>query len=58
MFCSEYTELGGDEDLPLGAEFQEHMHCFVDRHAKTPEEQYRQANKLIKQLAYVLYLYM
>ncbi|KAI0212013.1 hypothetical protein LSAT2_003099 [Lamellibrachia satsuma] len=47
----EYTELGGDEDLPLGAEFQEHMHCFVDRHAKTPEEQYRQANKLIKQLA-------
>ncbi|KAI0212012.1 hypothetical protein LSAT2_003098, partial [Lamellibrachia satsuma] len=46
-----YSELGGDEELPLGAEFQEHMHCFVERHAKTPEEQYRHANKLIKQLA-------
>ena len=55
LFCpTDYTELGGDEELPLGAEFQEHIQCFVDPQAKTAEEQYRQAGKLIKQLAYVL----
>ena len=54
VLLTDYTELGGDEELPLGAEFQEHIQCFVDPHAKTAEEQYRQAGKLIKQLAYVL----
>ncbi|XP_070538210.1 inositol 1,4,5-trisphosphate-gated calcium channel ITPR3-like [Ptychodera flava] len=25
----EYTEMGGDEELPLGEEFQDHVKCFI-----------------------------
>lgn len=46
----EYTEIGGDEELPLGAEFQEHLRCFIDPHGRTPEAKYSMAEKLVKQL--------
>ncbi|XP_067668084.1 inositol 1,4,5-trisphosphate-gated calcium channel ITPR2-like [Haliotis asinina] len=46
----EYSEIGGDEELPLGIEFQEHLRCFIDPHARTPEAKYRMAEKLVKQL--------
>ncbi|KAI0237949.1 hypothetical protein LSAT2_011439, partial [Lamellibrachia satsuma] len=47
----DYTELGGDEDLPLGEEFQSHINCFIQRHKRMPSEQYVLASKLIRQLA-------
>ncbi len=41
---------GGDEELPLGAEFQEHMACFIDPTQDTIALQYTAATKLIEQL--------
>lgn len=46
-----YSEVGGDEELPLGLEFQSHINSFVDYSAKNPLEKYKMAEKLIKQLA-------
>ncbi|XP_074663089.1 inositol 1,4,5-trisphosphate-gated calcium channel ITPR3-like [Tubulanus polymorphus] len=46
----DYTTIGGDEDLPLGEEFQTHLRCFIKPHEKTSEEKYRLAEKLILQL--------
>ncbi|OWF37431.1 Inositol 1,4,5-trisphosphate receptor type 3 [Mizuhopecten yessoensis] len=46
-----YSEVGGDEELPLGREFQEHLECFINRQAKTPREKYSLASKLVKMMA-------
>ncbi|XP_053404110.1 inositol 1,4,5-trisphosphate receptor type 2-like isoform X2 [Mercenaria mercenaria] len=46
-----YSEVGGDEELPLGAEFQAHISSFINNSAKNPLEKYKMAEKLIKQLA-------
>ncbi|XP_033730119.1 LOW QUALITY PROTEIN: inositol 1,4,5-trisphosphate receptor type 2-like [Pecten maximus] len=46
-----YSEVGGDEELPLGREFQEHLECFINRTAKTPREKYSLASKLVKMMS-------
>ncbi|XP_064627454.1 inositol 1,4,5-trisphosphate receptor type 1-like isoform X9 [Lineus longissimus] len=46
----EYTTIGGDEDLPLGEEFQSHLKCFIRSSEKQVEEKYRLCDKLIHQL--------
>ncbi len=50
FFFAEYMSEGGDEELPLGAEFQDHMACFIDHTQATIALQYAAANKLIQQL--------
>lgn len=50
---SEYTTLGGDEELPLGEEFQELMACFVNSNEKKPAKRFEWTNKLIEQLQLV-----
>ncbi|KAJ8309661.1 hypothetical protein KUTeg_011526 [Tegillarca granosa] len=45
-----YSELGGDEELPLGQEFQEHLKCFIDNTKKLPKDKYKMAEKLVKQM--------
>ena len=47
---TEYSEMGGDEELPLGPEFQEHLKCFINDKSKEPNERFRMAEKLVKQL--------
>ncbi|KAL5005127.1 hypothetical protein ScPMuIL_018583 [Solemya velum] len=44
-----YSDIGGDEELPLGQEFQEHLACF---RAPTPNGKwnYAMAEKLVAQL--------
>ncbi len=44
----EYSELGGDEELPLGEEFQEHIRCFLGQHSGL--DKYKLAGKLVQQL--------
>ena len=51
--CAEYSEVGGDEELPLGQEFQEHLKCFIKDKAKDPVEKYAMAQKLVRQLEWV-----
>ncbi|XP_062567417.1 inositol 1,4,5-trisphosphate receptor type 3-like isoform X1 [Saccostrea cucullata] len=46
----DYSELGGDEELPLGQEFQKHLKCFIDPTVKNPIKKLRLSEKLIKQL--------
>ncbi|KAK3094787.1 hypothetical protein FSP39_006217 [Pinctada imbricata] len=46
----DYSELDGDEELPLGQEFQEHLSCFYDPGIKSAHESYAMAEKLVKQL--------
>jgi len=48
----EYTELGGDEELPLGEEFQELLKRFVRPHEKKVPKRIELVRKLIDQLAY------
>ena len=43
--------MGGDEELPLGAEFQTHINSFINPTAKTAMEKYKLSEKLVKQLA-------
>ncbi|XP_052703117.1 inositol 1,4,5-trisphosphate receptor type 2-like isoform X5 [Crassostrea angulata] len=45
-----YSEVGGDEELPLGPEFQDHLRCFMDTSKKDPVDRYRMSEKLIRQL--------
>ncbi|XP_064638087.1 inositol 1,4,5-trisphosphate receptor type 2-like isoform X2 [Lineus longissimus] len=45
-----YTEMGGDEELPLGEEFQNFIQCFIKAHSKSTEEKYERAGKLLDQL--------
>ncbi|XP_052783710.1 inositol 1,4,5-trisphosphate receptor type 1-like isoform X3 [Mya arenaria] len=46
-----YSEVDGDEELPLGAEFQAHINSFINKEARNPEERYQMAEKLVKQLS-------
>nr|XP_006825393.1 PREDICTED: inositol 1,4,5-trisphosphate receptor type 1-like [Saccoglossus kowalevskii] len=60
----EYTEIGGDEELPLGEEFQEHVNCFIYKSShnslpiqnlkkkkkKQTESKYELASKLVEEL--------
>ncbi|XP_053404101.1 inositol 1,4,5-trisphosphate receptor type 3-like isoform X2 [Mercenaria mercenaria] len=46
-----YSEVGGDEELPLSEEFQAHINIFIDHSARTPLEKYRLSEKLIRQLS-------
>ena len=50
-FRTEYSEVGGDEEFPLGQEFQDHLRCFIDPKEKTPVGKFRLAEKLIQQMA-------
>lgn len=47
----EYTELGSNEELPLGEEFQNLVKCFVDQKEKKPNKKYALTRKLLEQLA-------
>ncbi|KAK6195687.1 hypothetical protein SNE40_001061 [Patella caerulea] len=46
----EYAEQGGDEDLPLGLEFQNHLKCFINPNTRNPALRYKLAEKLVMQL--------
>lgn len=48
---TEYTTIGGDEELPLGEEFQSHVRCFINYSEKKPPKRFELAAKLIEQLA-------
>ena len=50
VVCVEYTELGGDEELPLGAEFQDHIKIFVDPSKRKPRDKYKLLGKVVQQL--------
>jgi inositol 1,4,5-triphosphate receptor type 1 len=50
LLPADYTEIGGDEELPLGEEFQNFIQCFIKPHSKTLEERYERAEKLLDQL--------
>ena len=47
---AEYTQIGTDEALPLGEEFQEHIRCFVKLHEKKVPRQFALVGKIIEQL--------
>ncbi|XP_053402419.1 inositol 1,4,5-trisphosphate receptor type 1-like isoform X7 [Mercenaria mercenaria] len=47
----EYTELGSNEELPLGEEFQNLVKCFIDQKEKKPNKRYALTKKLLEQLA-------
>ena len=53
-FPSDYTVIGGDEELPLGEEFQEHLKKFIKHHEKKVEKRLELVKKLVTQLALVL----
>nr|KAG5691425.1 hypothetical protein BaRGS_016341 [Batillaria attramentaria] len=46
----EYSKVGGDEELPLGQEFQDHLRCFIDTDAKDPQTKYAPAKILVEQM--------
>jgi inositol 1,4,5-triphosphate receptor type 1 len=46
----EYTDLGGDEELPLGEEFQSLVRCFIIQSEKKIIKKYEWTAKLIEQL--------
>ena len=46
---TEYTEIGGDEDLPLGREFQDLVACFYSQ-SGSGKNKYQLADKLIQQI--------
>ncbi|KAK3610322.1 hypothetical protein CHS0354_029791 [Potamilus streckersoni] len=46
----EYTEIGGDEELPMGEEFQSHIKCFLNSSEKKPDKRVEWTEKLITQL--------
>ena len=52
---TEYTEMGSNEELPLGEEFQSLVRCFTDIHEKKPAKRYLPGKKLLQQLEYVAY---
>ena len=49
----EYTQIGTDEALPLGEEFQEHIRCFVKLSEKKIMRQFALVGKIIQQLGWV-----
>ncbi|XP_076096104.1 inositol 1,4,5-trisphosphate-gated calcium channel ITPR3-like isoform X9 [Mytilus galloprovincialis] len=48
---ADYSEIDGDEELPLGQEFQDHITFFIDTGHKDARSRYAQAEKLVKQLS-------
>lgn len=46
----EYFDTNGDETLPLGPEFQDHLRIFIDEREKDPIKRYSLAKKLVQQL--------
>ena len=50
VFLAAYTNVGAEDELPLGKEFQNHMACFVDQSKKTMKERYRLAQILLDML--------
>ncbi len=53
FFCSfsEYTKIGGDEELPLGEEFQEHLKRFLKPNEKKVPKRIELVKKIVDQLA-------
>ncbi len=52
---AEYCEIGSDESLPLGEEFQEHIKCFIktDKMVIKITKEYELVAKIIEQLGWV-----
>ena len=48
---TDYTEIGGDEELPLGEEFQEHLKRFLRPSEKKIDKRLELMNKLVSQLS-------
>lgn len=48
-----YTEIGGDEELPLGEEFQEHLKRFIKPNEKKVAKRIEVCRKLVDQLGCV-----
>jgi hypothetical protein len=46
-----YSEIGGDEMLPLSEEFQNHINVFIDHNAKSPLQKYKLSEKLVQQMS-------
>jgi hypothetical protein len=46
-----FTEMGGDEELPLGEEFQEHLKIFLRPSEKKVQKRIELIRKLVDQLA-------
>ncbi|CAE1323884.1 unnamed protein product [Acanthosepion pharaonis] len=46
----EYTDIGGNEELPLGEEFNSHVKCFMNLQEKKVEKRFEPAAILIEQL--------
>jgi len=53
IYYAAYTEIGGDEELPLGEEFQEHLKRFIKPSEKKIPKKFELVRKLVDQLAYV-----
>ncbi|XP_025079753.1 inositol 1,4,5-trisphosphate receptor type 3-like [Pomacea canaliculata] len=45
-----YSEVGGDEELPLGQEFQDHLKVFVEDRVADGGLHYSRAGRLVRQL--------
>ena len=54
FFVLEYTQIGTDEALPLGEEFQDHIRCFMDAGQKKIHKQYARISKIIEQLGWAV----
>ena len=50
IYYIEYTEIGTNEELPLGEEFQSLVKCFFEPHEKNITKKYALAKKLLHQL--------
>jgi len=50
---ADYTEIGGDEELPLGEEFQEHLRRFLRPSEKKMQKRLELVKKLVTQMSYV-----
>ena len=50
FLLTEYSDKVANEELPLGEEFQNFIHCFVDQNTKDPKMKYALAGKLMEQL--------
>jgi hypothetical protein len=53
IYYIEYTEIGTNEELPLGEEFQSMVKCFFEPHEKNITKKYALAKKLLHQLEWV-----
>ena len=50
---ADYTEIGGDEEVPLGEEFQEHLRQFLRPSEKKMQKRLELVKKLVTQMSYV-----